>query len=241
MASVIVAVINLSAKTVQLVSLKGFADNMQKLKRFILSCLSWLWGLLSILIGLAWLFEGRIIGGLLILVGGLMLLPPIRIKLPVKSRPVVMISLALTFVPLLIISNQEVLRQQQDAQTVSSGTEKLDNVESQNVVIQQKKAEPVEPIQQEPVKKLEPKKTSQSKQSGNNVESHSQQMDFSSCISLQKQTADFLGGQTVLHLVNTSDLSVVKYCTTNGAVLITCSKPDEKMVTTKSDNMKGCR
>ena len=73
-----------------------------------------------------------------------------------------------------------------------------------------------------------------------NVESHSQAMGFAQCASLQQQTAELMSGHTIIHVVNSPELSIVKYCADDGVILITCSQADGKMVTTKSNNRKGC-
>ncbi|CDF86334.1 hypothetical protein PKB_5021 [Pseudomonas knackmussii B13] len=42
----------------------------------------------------------------------------------------------------------------------------------------------------------------------------------------------------IVHIVNTSQMTVTRICTADGSVLISCSAPDEKIVITRSD--KSC-
>lgn len=216
---------------------------MQKLKILALNGLAWAWGLLCLLVGVVDFFQGEFILGALVAIGALLLLPPVRKKIPLKTKSVVIIAILMTLVPLTILGNKKAIEQQaQQPQETKQELSQTSNNETKNQTVVETPPK-TEPKKQEVVKKAEPKQQEKPKEKddNSNVQSHSQIMDFNNCLSLQRQTAEFLQGQTVLHLVNTSELSLVKYCTVDGVILITCSKPDGKMITTKSDNMKGCK
>lgn len=135
----------------------------------------------------------------------------------------------------------EGLTRQTTEETITDTTTEPAKVDSS--VVEQKVEQPKEAPKPEPTvaKKEEPKPTKPQPKEDNNVESTSKEMDFRACVALQQQTADFLTGHKIIHVVNTNILSIVKYCMPDGVILITCSEPDRKMVTTKSDNMTGCK
>ena len=65
------------------------------------------------------------------------------------------------------------------------------------------------------------------------VESTSQSMDFESCLANITGVATELGVAPI-NIVETSVVRMVRFNTTDGSVLVTCSAPDQKMVITKS-------
>lgn len=76
------------------------------------------------------------------------------------------------------------------------------------------------------------------------LETTTKEMDFDSCIALQSQFANELissGNYKVVNIVDTDILSIKRMCTNDGSVLVTCSKPDNKMVLTKSPHQDGCK
>lgn len=75
------------------------------------------------------------------------------------------------------------------------------------------------------------------------LETTTKELDFDSCIALQNQFASDLtssGNYKVVNIVDTDILSIKRMCTNDGSVLVTCSKPDNKMVLTKSPHKDGC-
>lgn len=64
-------------------------------------------------------------------------------------------------------------------------------------------------------------------------ESTSKSMSFEACLQLIQRTATQLGVAPT-NVVNTSDMRMVKFFTSDGSVLVTCSRPDQKMVMTVS-------
>lgn len=72
--------------------------------------------------------------------------------------------------------------------------------------------------------------------------STSQAMSFEKCILVQDEMKNALSGTQykVLTIVDTDIALIRKYCTNDGVVMLTCSKPDLKLVTTKSTNTTGC-
>lgn len=72
--------------------------------------------------------------------------------------------------------------------------------------------------------------------------SESRIMDFDQCKAVQKEMGSTLSGSQykVISIVKTNIASVQRFCVNDGSVLVTCSKPDHKMVVTQSTNRKGC-
>lgn len=64
-------------------------------------------------------------------------------------------------------------------------------------------------------------------------ESTSQSMSFEQCLQVIQRTATQLGVAPV-NVVETTDLRIVRFPTTDGSVLVSCSRPDRKMVMTVS-------
>ena len=64
-------------------------------------------------------------------------------------------------------------------------------------------------------------------------ESTSQVMSFSDCLKVIRNTSQQLG-IAPRNIVETNDLRMVKFVTSDGHVLVTCSRPDRKMVLTIS-------
>ena len=72
--------------------------------------------------------------------------------------------------------------------------------------------------------------------------SESRSMDFDECKKIQASTLlSSVGTKTkVFSTVTTDILTSIRVCTTDGSVLLSCSKPDNKMVVTKSPYQDGC-
>ena len=72
--------------------------------------------------------------------------------------------------------------------------------------------------------------------------SESRSMDFDECKKLQASTLlSSVGTETKVFSTMTTDiLTSIRVCTTDGSVLLSCSKPDNKMVVTKSPYQDGC-
>lgn len=70
--------------------------------------------------------------------------------------------------------------------------------------------------------------------------SQSVRATFDECLATQSRVVAQLNvsPSDIVHIVNTSQMTMTRICTVDGSVLISCSKPDEKMVITKSD--KSC-
>ena len=64
-------------------------------------------------------------------------------------------------------------------------------------------------------------------------QSTSKSMSFSNCLKVIRNTSQQLG-IAPRNIVETNDLGMVKFVTSNGEVLVTCSRPDRKMVLTIS-------
>ena len=64
-------------------------------------------------------------------------------------------------------------------------------------------------------------------------ESVTKKMSFNSCLKVIRSTASQFG-IAPKNIVETNDMRMVRFNTSNGSILITCSRPDQKMVLTKS-------
>jgi hypothetical protein len=58
-------------------------------------------------------------------------------------------------------------------------------------------------------------------------------MPFEACLQLIRNSASDLGVAPV-NIVETSDVRIVRFPAADGSVLITCSRPDQKAVITRS-------
>lgn len=64
-------------------------------------------------------------------------------------------------------------------------------------------------------------------------QSTSKSMSFEQCLQVIRQTATELGVAPI-NIAETSDLRMVRFNTRDGSVLVTCSRPDQKLVMTVS-------
>lgn len=76
-----------------------------------------------------------------------------------------------------------------------------------------------------PVEYVPPKKA---------VESNRQSMPFDACVKLMVQTVVDVGGSNTRVTMARPDIRMLRICTNDGSVLMTCSREDNLMVTTKS-------
>jgi hypothetical protein len=66
------------------------------------------------------------------------------------------------------------------------------------------------------------------------VESSSRPMQFEACLANLRSVAGSLGVAPI-NIVETNAVRMVRFPTADGSVIVTCSRPDQKMVITKSD------
>lgn len=66
-------------------------------------------------------------------------------------------------------------------------------------------------------------------------------MSFDDCIVRREHVINQLGvsPRDIIPIVNTGIMTMTKICTVDGSLIVTCSKPDKKMILTKSTN--SCR
>jgi len=65
------------------------------------------------------------------------------------------------------------------------------------------------------------------------VKSESRSMDFEACVkTIRTMTARI--GQAPKNIVETNDMRMVRFRLSDGSVLVTCSRPDRKLVITRS-------
>lgn len=65
------------------------------------------------------------------------------------------------------------------------------------------------------------------------VETVTKSVRFEACLNIISSMASELGTAPV-NIVETKDLRMVRFVTSDGSVLVTCSRPDRKMAVTKS-------
>ena len=75
------------------------------------------------------------------------------------------------------------------------------------------------------------------------VLAQSRSMSFEQCLATREKTIASLKAnpRDVIHIVNTSIMTMTRICTADGSVVITCSKPDEQMVIRQSPSREGCQ
>lgn len=66
------------------------------------------------------------------------------------------------------------------------------------------------------------------------LETETTPMSFEACLATIRQVSSQLGAVPI-NIVETDILRVVRFVTSDGSVLVTCSQPDQKMIVTKSD------
>lgn len=68
--------------------------------------------------------------------------------------------------------------------------------------------------------------------------SESMTLAFEECIARREAVITQLGisASNIIPIVNTSVMTMTKLCTADGSLIVTCSKPDNKMVLTQSTN-----
>lgn len=73
------------------------------------------------------------------------------------------------------------------------------------------------------------------------VSSSSIPMNFEACLAKKESVIAALGMSPtdIIPVVNTGILTITRVCTVDGSVLITCSKPDQKMIVTRSTDTCG--
>ncbi|MEZ0246058.1 MAG: hypothetical protein ACAH09_05420 [Methylophilaceae bacterium] len=66
-------------------------------------------------------------------------------------------------------------------------------------------------------------------------------LSFEECLARKETVISQLGvnPKNIIPVVNTNIMTMTKLCTVDGSVIVTCSKPDRKMVITQSTN--SCR
>lgn len=64
-------------------------------------------------------------------------------------------------------------------------------------------------------------------------QSTSEPMSFEACLQVIQRTATQLGVAPI-NITETTDIRIVRFPTSDGSVLVTCSRPDRKMVMTVS-------
>jgi hypothetical protein len=64
-------------------------------------------------------------------------------------------------------------------------------------------------------------------------------MSFDQCLEAIRKTASQLGVAPI-NIVETDILRMVRFCTDDGSIVVTCSRADQRMVITRSPPRPGC-
>ena len=64
-------------------------------------------------------------------------------------------------------------------------------------------------------------------------------MRFEACLASIRDLATQLAIAPI-NIVETDEIRMVRFCTTDGSVLVTCSMPDQKRAVTTSPHRPGC-
>lgn len=101
--------------------------------------------------------------------------------------------------------------------------------------------------EQAEIVKRDVEKQAQSNDKNNTVQSSvsskSEKMDFGTCVQKQNSVKNQIassGNYNIIPVVQTSSLSIIRVCTNDGSVLLTCNAVDGNMVATESTNRDGC-
>ncbi len=86
-------------------------------------------------------------------------------------------------------------------------------------------------------------KAEKDRKTDGNIKSGSTPMGFTECVKQQSAWSDFMSmkGYKVAPIMINDQVSIVRYCTDEGSVIITCSNPDQKRVVTQSPHMEDCQ
>lgn len=75
------------------------------------------------------------------------------------------------------------------------------------------------------------------------VNSTNYQMNYMECVQKQNSIKEDVlssGNYNVIPITKTETLSVIRICTNDGSVLVTCNAVDQNIITTQSNNREGC-
>ena len=70
--------------------------------------------------------------------------------------------------------------------------------------------------------------------------SQSVNFPYDQCVSRVRVIIQSVTPLNARYIVRSQSVTMAKVCTVEGTVIITCSRPDEKMVTTQSNDRSGC-
>lgn len=66
------------------------------------------------------------------------------------------------------------------------------------------------------------------------LETQTQSMSFEACLGVIRNIASQFATAPI-NIAETNDMRIVRFVTDDGSVLVTCSRPDHKMIVTKSN------
>ena len=151
-------------------------------------------------------------------------------KNQIAGKPVIALSIiafVISFFVLILSPNPEKEPLQAEPQPLSTQP------------VAQAPTEPTEPAPKPSEPTPEPPKQ---QAESSDVESKTSSMDFATCQNfVLSSEAEMLSIGLATKTIVQSDVLIIKrFCTADGSVLMTCSKPDNKLVVTKSPHTENC-
>lgn len=175
-------------------------------------------------------FATSFFAGVMILIGGVLALPVAQRALIVRNitstrAPIIIASAVLVIIGTFITINK-------------SQSDRKDFIKNNPEAYA---AEQAEIAKRDAEKQAQNSTSSNTAQSG--VSSTSEKMDFGTCVQKQNSVKNQIassGNYNIIPIVQTSSLSVIRVCTNDGSVLLTCNAADGNMIATESTNRDGC-
>ncbi|WP_336143345.1 hypothetical protein [Acinetobacter sp. 102] len=192
----------------------------------------WIFGVLFIFAGFG-AFGRSFIGGVLYILGGIALLPPVQIKSSSIFGKTISIKWFVIFTFIMMLIAPIVIRSSEQ-RAIQNGTASKELIERE----ERMKSYSEEREKQEKLREERIKAEDRERESRKYNSSPSTIMSFDECkqkaLSVQVAVA---GTQYKSAVLVDSDIAyMARICTNDGSVLITCSALDKKMITTKSND-----
>ena len=192
---------------------------------------------------------GYILGGFFILSGlgalstgilpALILIAGGALALPITRRALIQRNSSLTHKLMVIVSAILIVFGSLSV-TFKKQSERTKYLEENPEAYAADQAERAERAEREAAQQAK-KSTSNKQQSG--VSSTNDRMNFDACIQKQNSVKNQIsssGNYNIIPIVQTATLSIIRICTNDGSVIITCNAEDGNMITTQSNNKDGC-
>lgn len=193
------------------------------------TALSYIIGVFFIITGLG-AFSTGFLPAVLLTVGGVL-------ALPVARRALIERNFSASHAPFVIAS----------AVLIIFGTVSLITKKQENHLKYIEENPEAYAAEQAEISKRDSERQAQNNDKNNTVQSSvssaSEKMDFGTCVQKQNSVKNQIassGNYNIIPVVQTSSLSIIRVCTNDGSVLLTCNAVDGNMIATESTNRDGC-